>query len=45
MLYDDDPPHPLGAIDDERLRLIFTCGHPALRDENRVALTCPSPAV
>ena len=30
MLYDDDPPEPLGAIDDERLRLIFTCCHPAL---------------
>jgi uncharacterized protein YndB with AHSA1/START domain len=24
MLSDDDPPEPLGAIDDERLRLIFT---------------------
>src|ERR1700735_1896708 len=23
MLYDDDPPEPPGAIDDERLRLIF----------------------
>ena len=30
MLYDDDPPEPPGAIDDERLRLIFTCCHPAL---------------
>jgi RNA polymerase sigma-70 factor (ECF subfamily) len=39
MLYDDDPPHPLGAIDDERLRLIFTCCHPALAMEARVALT------
>ena len=26
ILYDDDPPEPLGAIDDERLRLVFTCG-------------------
>src|SRR6202007_2580256 len=25
ILYDDDPPDPAGAIDDERLRLIFTC--------------------
>src|SRR4029450_13063827 len=25
-----DPPEPLGAIDDDRLRLIFTCCHPAL---------------
>ena len=28
-----------GAIDDERLRLIFTCCHPALSIETRVALT------
>ena len=39
MLYDDDPPEPLGAIDDEPLRLIFTCCHPALAMETRVALT------
>jgi RNA polymerase sigma-70 factor (ECF subfamily) len=35
----DDPPEPLGAVDDERLRLIFTCCHPALAIETRVALT------
>ncbi len=35
----DDPPEPLGAIDDERLRLIFTCCHPALAMDTRVALT------
>src|SRR3954463_844002 len=28
MLYDDDGPQRLGAIDDDRLRLIFTCCHP-----------------
>ena len=39
MVYDDDPPEPLGAIDDGRLRLIFTCCHPALAMETRVALT------
>jgi RNA polymerase sigma-70 factor (ECF subfamily) len=39
LVYDDDPPEPPGAIDDERLRLIFTCCHPALAMENRVALT------
>jgi len=39
LLYDDDPPEPLGPIDDERLRLIFTCCHPALALETRVALT------
>ncbi|HEX5333755.1 MAG TPA: DUF6596 domain-containing protein [Cellulomonas sp.] len=32
-------PEPPGAIDDERLRLIFTCCHPALAMEARVALT------
>jgi RNA polymerase sigma-70 factor (ECF subfamily) len=39
MLSDDTPPEPLGAIDDERLRLIFTCCHPALAMQSRVALT------
>ena len=38
LLY-DDPPEPLGAVDDERLRLIFTCCHPALAMQTRVALT------
>lgn len=38
MLYDDSH-EPLGAIDDDRLRLIFTCCHPALALETRVALT------
>ncbi|MFI7445008.1 RNA polymerase sigma factor [Nonomuraea indica] len=35
----DDLPEPVGAIDDDRLRLIFTCCHPALAVEARVALT------
>jgi RNA polymerase sigma-70 factor (ECF subfamily) len=39
MLSDDEPPESLGAIDDERLRLIFTCCHPALAMETRMALT------
>jgi RNA polymerase sigma-70 factor (ECF subfamily) len=42
LLYDDEPPEPpepLDAIEDERLRLIFTCCHPALAPETRVALT------
>jgi RNA polymerase sigma-70 factor, ECF subfamily len=39
VLYDTDAPEPLGAIDDDRLRLIFTCCHPALAMESRVALT------
>ncbi|MGW7534414.1 RNA polymerase sigma factor [Amycolatopsis sp. NPDC054798] len=34
-----DPPEPPGPIDDDRLRLIFTCCHPALAAEARVALT------
>ena len=37
--YDDGPAGPTGDIDDERLRLIFTCCHPALAMESRVALT------
>ena len=42
MLYDDEPEpllDSLGAVDDERLRLVFTCCHPALAMEARVALT------
>jgi RNA polymerase sigma-70 factor (ECF subfamily) len=39
LVYDDDPPEPPGAIDDQRLRLIFTCCHPALALQTRVALT------
>ena len=35
----DGPPQPLGPIEDDRLRLIFTCCHPALAIEARVALT------
>ncbi|MBB6347334.1 RNA polymerase sigma-70 factor (ECF subfamily) [Nonomuraea muscovyensis] len=35
----DDPPEPVGVIDDDRLRLIFICCHPALATEARVALT------
>ncbi|MFG2109541.1 RNA polymerase sigma factor [Micromonospora chersina] len=34
-----DTPEPLGAIDDDRLRLVFTCCHPALAMEVRIALT------
>lgn len=39
MLRDHVLPEPRGDIDDERLRLIFTCCHPALAIETRVALT------
>src|SRR3954451_10587610 len=39
MLYDDTPPEPTGPVDDDRLRLIFTCCHPALAPEARIALT------
>ncbi|WP_343048282.1 RNA polymerase sigma factor [Cellulomonas humilata] len=38
MLRDGDAPVQ-GAVDDDRLRLIFTCCHPALAMESRVALT------
>jgi RNA polymerase sigma-70 factor (ECF subfamily) len=42
VLYGDgppEPPEPVGVIEDDRLRLVFTCCHPALAMENRVALT------
>ncbi|WP_206789170.1 RNA polymerase sigma factor [Amycolatopsis sp. MtRt-6] len=37
--HDADPPEPPGAVDDDRLRLVFTCCHPALAVPARVALT------
>jgi RNA polymerase sigma-70 factor (ECF subfamily) len=39
MLHDPEPPESTGVIDDDRLRLLFTCCHPALSLEARVALT------
>lgn len=39
LMYVDVPREPTGAIEDERLRLIFTCAHPALAMDARVALT------
>lgn len=39
LLYDDNPAESLGVIDDDRLRLMFTCCHPALAMDARVALT------
>jgi RNA polymerase sigma-70 factor (ECF subfamily) len=36
---DDDPDHGDDDIGDDRLRLIFTCCHPALATEAQVALT------
>lgn len=39
MLYDDSPAEQVGAVDDDRLRLLFTCCHPALAMESRVAPT------
>ena len=39
LLFDDDERAPLGAVDDDRLRLVFTCCHPALSPDARVALT------
>lgn len=38
LVYDTQP-EPVGAVDDDRLRLIFTCCHPALAMEARIALT------
>ncbi|MDT7570741.1 MAG: hypothetical protein QOE05_915 [Actinomycetota bacterium] len=40
FMYDDvSPPEPTGPIEDDRLRLLFTCCHPALAPEARIALT------
>lgn len=39
MIHDDSDPEPTGAVEDDRLRLIFTCCHPALAPEARIALT------
>ena len=39
MSYDEDRPELSVAIEDDRLRLIFTCCHPSLALDARVALT------
>lgn len=39
MITDDTPREPTGPVEDDRLRLIFVCCHPALPAEARVALT------
>jgi RNA polymerase sigma-70 factor, ECF subfamily len=39
MSFDDTPHEPTGPVEDDRLRLIFTCCHPALAPESRIALT------
>jgi RNA polymerase sigma-70 factor, ECF subfamily len=39
MLNDDSPAEPTGPVGDDRLRLIFTCCHPALAPEAQMALT------
>jgi RNA polymerase sigma-70 factor, ECF subfamily len=39
MYYDDTPHEPTGPIEDDRLRLLFTCCHPSLAPEARIALT------
>jgi RNA polymerase sigma-70 factor, ECF subfamily len=39
LLHARDQPAEEGAVGDDRLRLIFTCCHPALALETRVALT------
>jgi RNA polymerase sigma-70 factor (ECF subfamily) len=37
--YDDEPPEEVGPVRDDRLRMLFTCCHPALAPEARIALT------
>ena len=39
VLHDDTPAEPTGPVEDDRLRLVFTCCHPLLSPEARVALT------
>jgi RNA polymerase sigma-70 factor (ECF subfamily) len=40
LLHDrDEPPKEVGPVQDDRLRLIFTCCHPALAPTAQVALT------
>jgi RNA polymerase sigma-70 factor, ECF subfamily len=39
MIHDDTPHEPVGVVEDDRLRLLFTCCHPALALEARVAMT------
>jgi RNA polymerase sigma-70 factor (ECF subfamily) len=39
MTQDDTAHAPTGPVEDDRLRLIFTCCHPALAPEARIALT------
>ncbi len=39
MIQDDTAHQPTGVVEDDRLRLVFTCCHPALAPEARVALT------
>ncbi|MFK4730899.1 DUF6596 domain-containing protein [Agromyces mediolanus] len=38
-MHDPDPAAPTGAIEDDRLRLLFICCHPVLSLDARVALT------
>ena len=39
MHHDDTPHEPTGPVEDDRLRLLFTCCHPALAMDARIALT------
>jgi RNA polymerase sigma-70 factor (ECF subfamily) len=39
MAYADTPHEPTGPVEDDRLRLIFTCCHPAIASDAQVALT------
>jgi RNA polymerase sigma-70 factor (ECF subfamily) len=38
-VHDDTPREHTGPVEDDRLRLLFTCCHPALAPEARIALT------
>ena len=42
MSYDPEPDFERSALEDDRLRMLFTCCHPALNPEARMALTLRS---
>jgi RNA polymerase sigma-70 factor (ECF subfamily) len=39
LLHEPDEPQEVGPVRDDRLRMLFTCCHPALAAEARIALT------
>ncbi|MGH3631966.1 MAG: hypothetical protein ACRDRL_31560, partial [Sciscionella sp.] len=42
ILHDGTPPEPTGPVEEDRLRRVFNCCHPARAVEARVALNLPA---